>query len=499
MRLAPLVAVLALGPGLAAAADERAQPEDAVELHAGAQVLRISLASGLPSAWLSCAAGCDDPAVRRQAFFGEEDGGMRWTSDDPARREAMAGLRYEAVLGESGDAVTAVLTATGPAGEHFVQRYVASRTEHTVRMELMALADVGVALVAARDLAPPPLPGFGAAFGGVRAVRVTGDGQRELEPSPGGSGELAAERDAWLGLRARFWAWLARAAGDVVTTVRPSASGNPEMSWRAAPGAPLVLTVYAGPVEWKSLRVVSPDLTQMLFAALWEPLRWLCYGLLFLLALIGRVVHEAGVAIILLSLAVKILLWPLTDIADRWQQDVNRIQARLQPRIHEIRRQFRGEEAHERTLQAYREEGVHPLFTLKSLAGFAIQLPMFIAAFDMLADNFALSGTRFLWIADLSAPDRFVRLPFTLPLLGAHLNLLPVLMSALTLLAAFVQRDASLTPELARRQRWQLYAMAGGFFLLFYTFPAGMVLYWTANNFWHLVKLGAAGLVARRA
>jgi YidC/Oxa1 family membrane protein insertase len=184
----------------------------------------------------------------------------------------------------------------------------------------------------------------------------------------------------------------------------------------------------------------------------------------------------------------------LTRIADRWQTEVNHTQSRLQPALQAIRREYKGEEAHNRTLQAYRDAGVHPLFTLKSLAGFAIQVPMFIAAFDMLADNFALDGARFLWIADLASPDRFlalpVTLPVTLPFFGGHFNLMPALMTLLTILSALVQRDDSLTSELQRRQRLQLYLMAAGFFLLFYTFPAGMVLYWTANNFWHLVKIG---------
>ena len=227
----------------------------------------------------------------------------------------------------------------------------------------------------------------------------------------------------------------------------------------------------------------------MLFAALWEPLRWLSFGLFFLLGFITRWVGNAGLAIIFLSLVVKILLWPLTRIAERWQRDVNRIQGRIQPQIQTIRRQYKGEEAHKRTLLVYKDEKVHQLFTLKSLAGFAIQVPMFIAAFDMLADNFALSGTGFLWIADLAKPDRFAALPFDVPFLGGDFNLLPVVMTALTVLSALTQRDDSLTPALLGKQQRQLYLMAGGFFLLFYTFPAGMVLYWTANNLWHLLKV----------
>jgi membrane protein insertase Oxa1/YidC/SpoIIIJ len=60
-------------------------------------------------------------------------------------------------------------------------------------------------------------------------------------------------------------------------------------------------------------------------------------------------------------------------------------------------------------------------------------------------------------------------------------------MTGLTLLAAVLHEDSDLTPALLRAQRRRLYGLAGLFFLLFYTFPAGMVLYWTMNNLLHLV------------
>jgi membrane protein insertase Oxa1/YidC/SpoIIIJ len=107
----------------------------------------------------------------------------------------------------------------------------------------------------------------------------------------------------------------------------------------------------------------------------------------------------------------------------------------------------------------------------------------------MLGENIRLSGEGFLWIADLAMPDQAAALPFTLPFFGAHLNLLPFVMTAFTVLAARWQEDASLAPALRQGQRLRLYAMAGVFLLLLYTFPAGMVLYWTANNFWHLLRV----------
>mgnify|MGYP003508642173 FL=1 len=138
-------------------------------------------------------------------------------------------------------------------------------------------------------------------------------------------------------------------------------------------------------------------------------------------------------------------------------------------------------------------------YTFKSLAGFMIQIPIFIAAFDMLGENFRLGGESFLWIVDLAMPDRATGLPMTLPFFGAHLNLLPFVMTAFTVLAARWQEDASLAPALRHGQRLRLYAMAGVFLLLLYTFPAGMVLYWTANNFWHLLRVAWDRRGRRRA
>jgi membrane protein insertase Oxa1/YidC/SpoIIIJ len=73
------------------------------------------------------------------------------------------------------------------------------------------------------------------------------------------------------------------------------------------------------------------------------------------------------------------------------------------------------------------------------------------------------------------------------PFFGCDLNLLPFLMSSASLAALLRFRSAVLTPSLVRRQRRNLIGMTLLFFLLFYTFPAGMVLYWTSTNCFQLV------------
>jgi len=356
-----------------------------------------------------------------------------------------------------------------------------------VRIDLDLPSPARLKLMATADFAPPPLPGFGAMYGEVRAVVVNDDGQRAPEA---GNVELVA--GDWIAVRNRFHAVaLSGIAGTAEVTIE--GENEPVVTWNHDAGR-LELRLYTGPIEATALRAADPVLTNLLFAALWEWLRWLCFGMLWLLttidaALMGIGVGHIGWSIVLLSLAVKVLMLPLTKYADALQASVNRTQALLQPQLAAIKRDYKGEEAHERVLAVYKEHGVSPLYTFKSLIGFLIQIPIFIAAFDMLGENIALAGQSFLWVGDLAKPDAWLALPVVVPFFGGYLNLLPLLMTGITLLTSRIQQDPHLTPDLHRAQQVRLYAMAGAFFLLFYTFPAGMVLYWTTNNVLHLAKI----------
>jgi YidC/Oxa1 family membrane protein insertase len=189
-----------------------------------------------------------------------------------------------------------------------------------------------------------------------------------------------------------------------------------------------------------------------------------------------------------MSLAVNLLMTPLSRIAERFQQEVNETEARLAPELSRIKKNYKGEEQSAKILALYKTERVHPLYSLKSLMGVAVVIPVFIGAFDMLAENIHLLNTGFLWISDLSRPDDFFRLPFTLPFFGNELNLLPFLMTGLSVIASALHNPLALNAELRAKQVRNMLLLAVAFFVLFYTFPAGMVLYWTTNNLISVIK-----------
>jgi YidC/Oxa1 family membrane protein insertase len=204
--------------------------------------------------------------------------------------------------------------------------------------------------------------------------------------------------------------------------------------------------------------------------------------------MVFSVIPHWGLAVMVLSVLVGVLMRPLSNIADRLQDQVHEIDARLAPRLAAIKKNHKGAEQSEKILAMYKEENVHPLYSLKSLAGVFVVIPIFIGAFDMLAENIHLSGETFLWISDLSQADAFLQLPFQLPFFGGYLNLLPFIMTGFSFVASKLHSHPAMDADSRRKHARNLVLMSLGFLVLFYTFPAGMVLYWTTNNLISVIK-----------
>jgi len=452
---------------------------------AGNSEILFDEASGVPVRWVLCESDCRESGVRRTTLLDEGDGYFRVTS-----------------LGERLVPFSARVTETNAAAvvefrsEQRQYLYRISRTEARISLELPAGA--GLELASGESFVPEQLPGFGQIYSRVKAVQVDDDGQRSYEEPDDVEQSLRATRQNWTGVRSRYWTALVQPVSeDVQAVVELNRQDRPVVRLASSDSGMVAFEVYAGPVEWRTLRQVAPELSGMLFAALWDFLRWLCFGMLLLLEGLHRLTGSYGLAIILLSLSAKILMSPLTLLADRWQAEVNRQHSLLKPELDAIKREFKGEEAHRRVLEVYKKHSVSQLYTFKSAAGFLIQIPVFIAAFDMLAENFVLNEMSFLWMSDLAKPDRFAALPLVVPFFGGWLNLLPFLMTGLSALAAWLQAEETLTQDLQRQQSIRLYLMSAAFFVLFYTFPAGMVLYWTSSNLFHLIKVESGRLFRR--
>ena len=343
-------------------------------------------------------------------------------------------------------------------------------------------------LMSGEDFRPAPSSGFGYLLEQSRYLFFDGSdveiiGLDELEP-------VTREVSGWFGFRNRFWTAmilpdasveLSATTGEGVEDAMVSVLLNTE--------TPQSLDLYLGPVEPVALSDAASELENLMYSGLWFWLRWICQALYYLLSAIVMVVPQWGLAVMVLSVVVGLLMRPLSKIADRLQDQVHEIDARLAPTLTAIKKDYKGAEQSEKIIAMYKHEGVHPLYSLKSLMGVFVVIPVFIGAFDMLAENIHLSGESFLWIADLSHADAFMALPFSLPFFGGYLNLLPFIMTGFSFIASKLHSHPSMDVAQQRKQARNLLLMSLGFLVLFYTFPAGMVLYWTTNNLISVIKM----------
>ena len=286
--------------------------------------------------------------------------------------------------------------------------------------------------------------------------------------------------DLWIGVRTRFRVIL-------FTSNQESATPTYYQDNTLVIGADhsktddLNLKMYCGPVRYEDLRSAGDECTRLLYP-LWFWMRWLSIGLMILFNSLLKIFGNVVISIVALSICVKIMIAPLFKIANKWQKQVNLQNARLQPRLNEIKLKYKGEEQNKQTFALYKELGISPLYSLKSLLSAAIQIPVFFAAYHMLSEHITLNEVTFLWIHDLSFPDHLIKLPFSIPYVGDYLNILPFVMTSITFASSWIHTDHSLSQILRRKQRKNLYMMASIFFVLLYNSPAGMVIYWTMNN-----------------
>jgi YidC/Oxa1 family membrane protein insertase len=184
-----------------------------------------------------------------------------------------------------------------------------------------------------------------------------------------------------------------------------------------------------------------------------------------------------GLAIIVLSLVVNFLLLPMYRQADAIQDKEREAQKRMAPWVKHIKKTFSGNERFMMLQTYYRQNNYKPYYTLRGLLPLVLEIPFFMAAYRYLSGLNGLQGIPFGIISDLSKPDAL------LPLFGLHINVLPILMTAINIVSGAIY-----TKGLPWKDKLQLYGMAGLFLILLYDSPAGLVVYWTMNNLFSLVK-----------
>jgi len=245
--------------------------------------------------------------------------------------------------------------------------------------------------------------------------------------------------------------------------------------WTILPGKEITQTykIYLGPQDLRLINGVNPHWTVVINYGTFDFISQL---LLQLLEFIHKILHNWGWTLIVFSVVIYLLLYPLTLKQMRSMKEMQL----LQPKIEALRKMYKDnpQKQNKEIMELYREHKVNPLGGCLPLL---LQMPIFFALYQVLMRSTALRGAKFLWINDLAEPDKLFHLPVSLPVLGNEFNILPILMA----IGMFVQQKFSMSQvsgEAAEQQKIMLIVMPLMFGLIFYRMPSGLVLYWFINS-----------------
>lgn len=181
-----------------------------------------------------------------------------------------------------------------------------------------------------------------------------------------------------------------------------------------------------------------------------------------------------GIAVILISIFIKILLEPLSIKA---AVSMKRLQL-ITPKIKEVQQKYKNDpqKANAEIAELYRVYGANPASGCLPLL---LQIPIFIALYNVLVGFIELKGQSFLWIHDLTKPDTILYIKelegfFILP---ASINLLPIIMTAISLLQTYLSSSKTQTQQTATM--WILPIV---FMFIFWNLPSALVMYWTIQT-----------------
>jgi YidC/Oxa1 family membrane protein insertase len=212
----------------------------------------------------------------------------------------------------------------------------------------------------------------------------------------------------------------------------------------------------------------------ILYTLIIKPLE-LLFEVIFSIA--NRLIGNAGLSIIFLSLAVNFLVLPLYKRADELQDEEREIQAKMASRLKHIKSTFKGDERFFMVQEYYRINHYKPVYALKSSVSVLLQIPFFVAAYNLLSGMQSLQGMRFGFIPDLGKEDALFMIG------NFPVNVLPILMTLINVVSGIIYTKGHPVKE-----KIQVYGLAAVFLVLLYRSPSGLVFYWLLNNVFSLVK-----------
>lgn len=233
---------------------------------------------------------------------------------------------------------------------------------------------------------------------------------------------------------------------------------------------------YGGPLDVKNLAELGYDMQKLVNYGFFGSVSKV---LLSILEFFHKWTKNWGIAIILLTILINIILFPLTYKSFSSMQQMRK----LQPHMNKLKdiHKDNPQKLNKEMMELYKKYKVNPLGGCFPMI---LQMPIFISLYQGLMRFIGLKGAHFLWIKDLAKPDA-VPLPFSLPVIGASVNVLPLFMVGMMVVQQKISQGGTpggMTGDQASQQKMMMIMMPIVFGFLFYKMPSGLVLYWLTNT-----------------
>ncbi len=284
----------------------------------------------------------------------------------------------------------------------------------------------------------------------------------------------------WIALKNKYYAIIAKPDFDAKGVFTKNIAGEPVLGFivedeKIAPQEikAYKINFYIGPMEIKELEKIDLGFTKALNFGFLTSISLI---LLSVLQFFYSLCHSYGIAILLLTLCINVVLYPLTFKSLKSMQKLQE----LGPHMEKIRQENKDNptKINKEIMELYRRYNVNPM---SGCLPMILQMPVFIALYNTLSRSVELKNAPFMWIKDLSMPDAFFHLNSSIPLLGNAINLLPILMIGAMILQ---QKISQTTTGSAQSEQQKLIAniMPVMFGFIFYSLPSGLVLYWLTST-----------------
>ncbi len=245
--------------------------------------------------------------------------------------------------------------------------------------------------------------------------------------------------------------------------------------------APASFYLYFGPNRYallSSYDKFSPQedlhLTRLVSLG-WTLFRWINSGIVMpVFNWLCKFGWSLGIVILILTILLKLVLWPLTYKSYLSQAKMKI----LQPDIAAINEKYPDPndamKKQQKTMELYKQAGANPMGGCLPML---LQMPFLIAMFWFFPSSIDLRGQSFLWAPDLSAPDAIISLPFSIPLLGDHLSIFCLLMTATNIGYTYLNMQSQSSSQMPG-MKWMMYLMPLMFLVFFNTYAAGLSYYY---------------------